>query len=554
MRKLIILCCLVMMTALHTTAQPTPVKNAYKAVFTLTTFKADGSLLASSHGVFIDNNGTAISDWSSFDGAVSAAVIDANGKRMEVVNIIGANEIYDVAKFRVDGKTTGLAPATSGLPQGQTAYLVGYSTKKAEITPLQIDKVETFMDKYSYYVIKSITPDNMQSCPLVNANGEVIGFLQHSQHTTDNHATDALYIADMQTNGLSVSDPVLRRTNIPTALPDDPKQAQVALVLASQTFLPGKYEKTIQQFIQKFPDMPEGYYSRAQQEVAANDFDAAAKDMETAIKKADQKDDAHFSYAQLIYRKEVYKPKVTYEPWSLDKALEEAKIAYDINPLPLYRHLQAQILYTKEEYQQAYDMFLDLTKTDLRTSELFYEASQCKKMLKAPKEEVLALIDSAIQVLPKPMTVEAAPYLIARAHELEENGEYRKAVADYNQYDTLMAGRLTAEFFYQREQCEKNGRLFQQALNDINRAIILQPREPLYFAEKGSLLLRFNMQKEAIETAEQCIALDPEYSDGYLIKGLALVQTGNKAAGLEALQKAQSLGNDQATSLIEKYK
>ena len=48
-------------------AQPTPVKNVAKAVFTLTTFKADGSLLASSHGVFIDANGTGISDWAPFD-------------------------------------------------------------------------------------------------------------------------------------------------------------------------------------------------------------------------------------------------------------------------------------------------------------------------------------------------------------------------------------------------------------------------------------------------------------------------------------------------------
>ena len=40
-----------------TMAQPGPVKNAAKSVFTLTTFKDDGSILASIHGVFIGNNG-----------------------------------------------------------------------------------------------------------------------------------------------------------------------------------------------------------------------------------------------------------------------------------------------------------------------------------------------------------------------------------------------------------------------------------------------------------------------------------------------------------------
>ena len=62
-------------------AQPSAVKNVAKSVFTLTTFKADGSILASSHGVFIDNNGTAMSDWASFDGAATAVVVDANGWR-----------------------------------------------------------------------------------------------------------------------------------------------------------------------------------------------------------------------------------------------------------------------------------------------------------------------------------------------------------------------------------------------------------------------------------------------------------------------------------------
>ena len=178
-------------TAAATMAQPGPVKNAAKAVFTLTTFKADGQLLASSHGVFVDANGTALSDWSSFEGASNAVVIDASGKRFEVEYMIGANEIYDVAKFHVKGKTNGAPIAATGSPAGSNVYLVGYSVKKPEISTTQIDKVETFMDKYSYYIIKSVLPDNTQSCPLVNDAGQVIGFVQHSKYTTDNHATDA---------------------------------------------------------------------------------------------------------------------------------------------------------------------------------------------------------------------------------------------------------------------------------------------------------------------------------------------------------------------------
>lgn len=47
------------------------------------------------------------------------------------------------------------------------------------------------------------------------------------------------------------------------------------------------------------------------------------------------------------------------------------------------------------------------------------------------------------------------------------------------------------------------GHLYQQALNDINKAIELAPTEPIYQAEKASLQVRVGMHKEAMETAQQ---------------------------------------------------
>ena len=79
MRNIATLLCGVLF-ALNIAAQPAPVKNAAKSVFTLTTFKADGSLLASSHGVFIDANGTGICDWTPFDGANRAVVMDRKSR------------------------------------------------------------------------------------------------------------------------------------------------------------------------------------------------------------------------------------------------------------------------------------------------------------------------------------------------------------------------------------------------------------------------------------------------------------------------------------------
>ena len=116
-----------------------------------------------------------------------------------------------------------------------------------------------------------------------------------------------------------------------------------------------------------------------------------------------------------------------------------------------------------------------------------------------------------------------------------------------------MLGRHDADFYYKREQCEVKGKLYQQALIDIEIATRIS-QEPLYVAEKASLLLRLNKNEEALETAEYCVAMDPEYAEAYLIKGVAQIHLGKKKEGLEALAKAKELGSDQADALIAKYK
>ena len=86
--------------------QPSWVKKATKSVFTLKTFAADGSLIASSNGFFTGTNGEAVSSFSPFKGASRAIIIDSQGKETEVVSILGANDIYDVARFRVANNKT----------------------------------------------------------------------------------------------------------------------------------------------------------------------------------------------------------------------------------------------------------------------------------------------------------------------------------------------------------------------------------------------------------------------------------------------------------------
>lgn len=534
--------------------QSKQVKKAAASIFSLTTFKTDGTLLASTNGVFISDNGEAISAFYPFVGADSAVVIDTNGNALPVDVIIGANELYDVCKFKVNGKTTPIKIASTPSMNGEKVWMLGYSIKNQDAKQVPIQKTELFMDKYTYYIFSSETPENMEGCPFVNAKGELIGILQHANHSEGTHAVDAHFMKDMQiNNGLSLADPVLRQTTIRTQLPAKEEDALVTLMMASEQNKKN-YLKYIQDFKRSFPHAVDGYAAQARQYANKKEFAKAATEMETAIQNVHKKDAAHAEYAKIIFHQQLFQPDSTYLAWSLDKALAEAQKAYEINPLPAYQHQQAQIIYSKGNYQKAYDMFLALTKTNLRSGELFYEAAQAKAQLKANQAEILSLLDSAVAACPQPLTPIAAPFVLARGAAYDQAGDYKKAIMDYNRYDTLMLGRANHEFYYTRFNCNVKLRRYQQALNDIAHAAVLNRQEPTYLAEMASLQLKVNYIDDALKTAELCIGIAPNYPDIYLIKGLALIQKKQKKLGIEAFEKAKQLGDKRAQDYIDKYK
>ena len=80
-----------------------------------------------------------------------------------------------------------------------------------------------------------------------------------------------------------------------------------------------------------------------------------------------------------------------------------------------------------------------------------------------------------------------------------------------------MPGQLTADFYYLREQTEFAGHLYQQAIDDIKKAVDMSPQEPAYHAEKASVELRVGMLDEARASAQEAIRLAREQADGHLL-------------------------------------
>jgi len=531
-------------------------KKAAQAVFTLKTFGPDGSLLGSSNGFFVGENGEALSSFTPFKGASRAVVIDAQGKEWPVECLMGANDMYDVAKFMVTVKKPTTLTLAASAANGTTAWMLPYTVKKApECIQGTVSSSESFQGNYAYYTLAMQVPEQHAGSPVLNDNGEVLGLLQPAANgaaATTSYAVSATFANDLRISGLSLNDPALRSTNIAKALPDQLDEALLTIYMAATVMDQAQYEELLNRFIQKFPDAADGYIYRARIAVAKGDFAAANADMKQALSVGGKTDDTHYQFAQMIYQKEVYQHDQPFSEWNLDLALEESRKANSLNPQPVYLKQQAQILYVQKKYDESFKLFEQLTQTPLRDADIFYSAAQCKLQL-GEREQMLALLDSAVNTFTKPYVKTAAPYLLARANALFDAGKYRPAVNDYNDYEALMASQLTAEFYYQREQAEMAGHLYKQALEDIVRATEMAPAEPIFFAEKANVELRVGKTDEAIATAQQSIRISPDNSDGYLILGLAQCLKGQKEEGLKNLNKAKELGNSQAQTLIDKY-
>lgn len=548
MKRISIIIMTLVLCASSLMAQPGPVQKVSKSVFTLTTFNKDGGIIASTQGVFIDNKGTAISTFKPFVGATKASIVDASGKSMNVDAILGADELYDVAKFRIIGATTAAPIASKASVAGEKVWLVPYSIKKSPFQQEDISSVENFMTTYNYYIFSSSVPENAVGCPFVNKNGQVIGLMHTNGQTT---AIDANYAKQLKVTGLSTLDAALRETGIRTALPDTEQDAITMMTLKKGQILVDVYNEYTQEFINKFPTSAFGYKEKALYLVDQEKYDEAAKLMEEGIKKSTAKDEAHSNYADLIYQKIAYKGDSTYTAWTLDKAIDEAQKAYAAKPQPVYKHQEAQINFLKGNYQKACDMFLDLTKSNLNGGELYFEAAQAKTHLKAPAQEIEVLLDSAISVGAR--TGMAGNYYLARANFLNEQGQYRRAIQDYNMYDSI-ARPVDASFFYTRYQCEIKLRMWQPALLDIARACYLAPKQPTFFAEWASLDLRVKRYDEGISAATHCTELAPEYADGFLLLGLLQKEKGLKDEAIKNLKKAQELGDTRAAEYLSKMK
>ena len=557
----IMTCCLV--AQLASAQAPKWAEKAKKAVFSVVTYDKENKIKGTGNGFYIDAQGTALSDYTLFENAARAVVINADGKQQDVSRILGANSMYDIVKFNtpIDKKQTTLTLASQPAKVGETVYLLPYSTQKATtLQTAKVTSVDSIGNNSFYYTLEMKTGEKTVSCPIMNANGEVLGLIQKnaSDESMESYAIGASYGASLAISALSMNDGALNKIGIKKALPDTEEQALVFLYMSSEQMDKETYLSILNDFLSQYPHSMEGYIRRANYYMSMKDtskYPLADEDLKKAIEVSSSKEDAMFQVAKAMYSYLIsLEGKEGYEEWSYDKTLELIRDAIQKNNQPLYVQLEGDILFAQGKYGEAFNCYDKVNQSSLASAATFYSASKAKQLTEGSDiNEVLALMDSAIVKLSKPYFGEAAPYFYERADLRAQAGKYREAVMDYNTFYDAVSGDVTAYFYFQREQAEMQCRMYQQALNDINKAVEMAPEEVDYWVEKGSVHLRVNQLDEAIAAFNKALSMNDQYAAAYRMLGYCqAMQKKNKEACVN-FAKAKELGDEVVDQLIEKY-
>ena len=566
MKKILILPLLLFFLMQGSMAQtPKWVEKAKRAVFSVVTYDKNDKMLNTGNGFFVSEDGLALSDYTLFKGAERAVVITSEGKQMPVSLILGANDMYDVIKFRVaitEKKVPALIVAKTAPAVGADAWMLPYSTQKSiACVTGKVKEVSKVAGEYHYYTLGMQMKDKMVSCPVMNAEGQVFGIAQKSSGidtVTTCYAAGAAFAMAQKISALSLGDAALKKIGIRKGLPETEDQALVYLFMASSSLSGDDYEKLLDDFIRQFPANADGYLRRANYYAAKGKddqawYDKAVADFNQALKVAQKKDDVYYNIGKLMYAYQLSKPEKTYKDWTYDTALQNVRQAIAIDPLPIYIQMEGDILFAQQDYAGALAAYEKVNASNIASPATFFSAAKTKELAKGDPKEVVALMDSCIARCPQPITADFAQYLLERAQMNMNAGQPRNAMLDYDAYHTAVKGEVNDVFYYYREQAALKARQFQRALDDIVKAIEMNPTDLTYQAEHAVVNLRVGRYEEAIQILNNILKADPKYAEAYRLLGLCQIQLKKTDEACGNFKKAKELGDPNVDELITKY-
>ncbi|MCC8154241.1 MAG: serine protease [Tannerellaceae bacterium] len=557
------ICCISVWASAQKNA-PKWMDKARRAVVKVTTYDKDNRQLASGYGFFVSESGEVLSGYSLFKDATRAVVTDFEGKEYPVTHIVGADDMYDVIKFKtaVPRKPVILAVAQDPIAEESTVYLVNYSTRKeAQFKQGKITEVSKLKEIYSYYQVDIPLPADEVNLPLVNASGEVFGLAQEdaSGKNKVSYAVSAAYTNSLQHSSVDAFNAVYRNIGIRKSWSDNVEDASVALFLLGGQQSAPDFLESVNDFISNFPNAADGYQNRAnlylfkRAELTDNIteqqryLDLAKQDIEKVISISPNKDQEYYEQAKLIYSAAI--EEIDSPDWTLDKALEAVQKAIAINEQPLYRQLEGDIYMYKGEYENAYTSYMAVNNSELATANSYFWASKAlENVTGANIGEMLELLNKAVEL--SGTGPEAGPYILERIDKRLMLSQFDEAVEDYDTYYFVMNGKVNDTFYYLRHQAKFRKGDLEGALADIKEAIKIDPEVPDYYAEEASVYTRLQDYEQALSSVQKALDMASDFAACYRIQGVCYLRMEKKNEACESFAKAKELGDPLADKLI----
>ena len=548
---------------LPTLSQAQKPNDAQQAVVRVVTFNEKGDTLHTTYGYFASPTAEVVAPYAAFRGATRAVVTDTKGRQADVLRIVAASDNYDMVRVTTAMPTKKLPFLTRSTAVGAagTAWQQTFFSTEKQAQPLATNVLSADANNvFPYYTLSAPNAEQYVGCPIVD-NGQVVAIAQRNllDKAQGICAISAAVADSFRVNAAAALNSDFNAIRIPKQLPTSENDAYSYFFMMLRTQRDSlQVLPLIQDFTTAYPkngaamlDLA-SYYARQRQYAEA---DAWLQRRFTLG--GDGLDAVYDAQAQLIYEKALT-DSTAYPAWNLEAALKAAEKSYALQAKPATLLQQGVILYSMKRDEQALEKFKAYNASPAASPQSHYFAAQVLMRMKVADSLIVAELDKALEIAEKPYKGgDVAAVLELRAYYNEKLGNMRAAVLDYNDYEQIVGSQhLSAQFFAIRAALAEKARIYQVALDDystaISRASTKEERED-YRINRALLCLRVQLWDDAIATAQQTIAENPQAADAYKIIGVAYGEQKNRARALEYLTKAQQLGDENATTLLQKY-
>lgn len=538
--------------------------DAQQAVVRVVTFGEKGDTLHTTHGFFVSAQGEVVAPYAAFRGATRAVVTDWKGRSAHALRIVAANDNYDVVRFTTSiptKKLVFLAPHNTVGQVGATWQQTYFSTEKNSLPLTATILTADAQNTLPYYVFTTANERNYVGCPIVE-NGQLVAIAQ--RNIMDNAqglcGLGATVVDSFRVNATAALNSDFNAVRLPKQLPTTSEADAY-----SYFFMMLRTQRDSLQVLPLIDDFTKAYPKNAAALLDVATYYAQRRDYATADQwlqrrfalGGDAMDAAYDVQSQLIYEKALA-DSTHFPAWNMAAALQAAEKSYALKAKPAALLQQGIILYSMQRDADALAKFKAYNATTSATTQSHYFAAQVLLRMQAADSVIVAELDSALALAPKPYAgTDAAAVLQLRAYYYEKMKQPRLAVLDYNDLEQIIGtARLSADFFALRARLAEEARMYQVALDDLSsaasRAQTAEARSD-YRVTRALLCLRVQLFDDAIATAQQAIAEDANNADAYKIIGVAYGEQQQRAKALEYLKKAQQLGDENATTLLQKY-